>query len=167
MTNYLYCQESLLFYAAWARNVSIFLCASWNYYNYGLKQHTCIFLLLFCDCWKVQLLMSYMHFNNRKLSIIIHLFTTPLHVYSVCGISEEFHDPWQHINCFIAVFPKNKMPKIPSSPLPSPKRGIPSSFLFFPLPSFFLYDWATHNIHYGRVAQAPKHPFCIFLYTLS
>ena len=116
---------------------------------------------------KFNLLMSYMHFNNRNLSIIIHLITTPLHVCTVCGISEEFHDPWQHINYFIAVLPKNKMPKKPSSPLPSPKRGIPSSFLFFPLPSFFLYDWATHNIHYCRVAQAPKHPFCIFLCTLS
>ena len=73
------------FYADWARNVSIFLCASWNYYNYGLKQHTCIFLLLFCDCWKVQLLMSYMHFNNRNLSIIIHLITTPLHMCTECG----------------------------------------------------------------------------------
>ena len=69
---------------------------------------------------KFKLLMSYMHFNNRKLSIIIHLITTPLHVCMVCGISEEFHDPWQHINYFIAVLPKNKMPKKTLVPSPFP-----------------------------------------------
>ena len=34
---------------------------------------------------KFNLLMSYMHFNNRNLSIIIHLITTPLHMCTECG----------------------------------------------------------------------------------
>ena len=112
---------------------------------------------------KFNLVMSYMHFNNRNLSIIIHLITTPLHVCTVCGISEEFHDPWQHINYFIAVLPKNKMPKKPC-PLSLPPRGasLPLSSLSLS-PLFFFYDWATHNIHYVRVAQAPQKSVLYFL----
>ena len=107
--------------------------------------------------------MSYMHFNNRKLSIIIHLITTPLHVCTVCGISEEFHDPWQHINYFIAVLPKNKKPKRPLSPLPSPIGAfLPLSF-FSLSPLFFFYGWARHDIQYARVAQAPQTSVLYFL----
>ena len=79
--------ESLLFYAAWARNFSTFhfltcfmkLLQLWTQTAY--VYHFCCSV----TAGKFNLLMSYMHFNNRNLSIIIHLITTPLHMCTECG----------------------------------------------------------------------------------
>ena len=109
-----------------------------------------------------------MHFNNRKLLIIIHLITTPLHVCTVCGISEEFHDPWQHINYFIAALPKNKMLKKPLVPSPFPQEGHPFLFPLFPSPLFFSSTTGPRIISITAAwPKRPKHPFCIFLCTVA
>ena len=76
--------ESLLFYAAWARNFSF----SYVLHETNTTMDSNSIRELFCcsvTAVKFNLLMSYMHFNNRNLSIIIHLITTPLHMCTECG----------------------------------------------------------------------------------